>query len=126
MKRFYFGLGLLILLLAGSAFLSGTAVKIHDPISLRLEEAAEVSLGGDWLRAKALTEEARQCWQRSLPFTAMFADHEPIEQIDSCFAQVAIYLRQEDADNFPAACGALARLARAMADSQRLSWQNLL
>ena len=126
MKRFYMGVGLLLVLLTGSALLSGAAVEIHDPISFRLEQAAEAALAGDWPRAKVLTEAALRRWQRNRIVTAMFADHEPMEQIDSGFSQIAVFLRQEDGDNFPAACAALARLARAMADSQRLSWQNLL
>ena len=102
MKRFWIGVGILCFLLLGGILLTAVAAGIHQPVSNCLELAVEAAQ------------------------TAAFADHEPMEQIDSGFAQTYAFLRCRDVNEFSAACGALASLVRAMADSQAITWWNFL
>ena len=126
MSRFYWGLGLLVLLLAGGLLLTAAADRIHQPITRHLEEAAEAGLSEDWALAREKTEAARQRWMSYRSVTASFSDHTPMEQVDSEFTRLEAFLRQQDPGEFAAVCAGLARLTEAIAESQAVTWWSLL
>lgn len=126
MSRFYWGLGLLVLLLAGGLVLTQGTQRLQQPITKHLEEAAEAGLSEDWALAQQRTEQARQRWNTYRTVTASFCDHEPLEEVDSEFARLDAFLRRQDPGEFAAVCAGLSRLTEAIAESQAVTWWSLL
>ena len=126
MSRFYWGLGLLLLLLVGGLLLTEAAERIQQPITAFLEEAAEAGISEDWTTAQQKTNQARQRWIAYRAVSASFCDHEPLEEVDSEFARLDAFLRQRDPAEFAAVCAGLSRLTEAIAESQAVTWWSLL
>lgn len=126
MKRGAIGLGLLVALLAGGLLITWGMGRCHDPIARQLEQAADCALAGQWSRAEELTEQARACWKKNWSFSAAFADHEPMEDIDGMFARLEVYAKAREDVEYAAACAELSRRMEAMGDAHELSWWNLL
>lgn len=125
MKRSWIGAGLLAVLLAAGLLVTWLMGRIHDPIARDLTEAGESALAGDWDRAEALSQLARQKWEDTEVFRACFADHSPMEEVDACFAMAEVYLRQREQTAFAAACAETAKKAEAMGQAHGLVWENL-
>ena len=126
MKRCRFGAGLLILLLilgAASAWAMGTG---SDPVVRLARQAEAAALEEDWAAALARVAEAEELWERHFAFWATLSDHEPMEQINGLFAQLAVYARCRDAVNFGAVCALIAETVEAMGEAHSLKWRNLL
>ena len=126
MKRFVMGIAILTVLLVLGIGVSALFQSAHRPCSHHLTQAAQAAQAGDWGQASASLSQAQKQWQQFHHFTAAFADHAPMEEIDSVFAQLAVYAGQEDGGQFPALCARLAELVEAMAHSHRLAWWTLL
>ncbi len=126
MRRLYVGIGLLAVLLAIGIFLTSAFVGLHEPVKTVLEQAQEAAMEDDWPRAAAITRQAHQEWKRFRKFAAAVADHEPMEEMDAMFHRLEALCRMEQVDEFASDCAELARLAEAMAESQKLVWWNLL
>ena len=126
MSRFYWGLGLLVLLLVGGLILTKAAALLHDPITNHLEEAAEAGLSEDWPLARQKAEQARQRWQAYRAVSASFCDHEPLEEVDSEFSRLEAFLRRQDPAEFAAVCAGLAQLTKTITESQAVTWWSLL
>jgi len=125
MKRSWFGLGLLVLLLVLGLLVTWAMDRIHTPVSRDLITAGEYALAGDWGEAERLSGKARDCWEKNGMLRACFADHGPMEDIDACFAQLEIYCRRREETAFAAACGETARKAAAMGEAHKLRWENV-
>lgn len=125
MKRFWIGVGMLGVLLAVSIWAMAAAGRVHTPISEQLEEAAEESLAGDFFEGILLARQARQQWQQHRESVAAGANHEPMDEIDSLFAQAEVYAQTKQAVKFAACCARLSKLVEAMGESHRLSWWNI-
>lgn len=126
MKRGWIGLGLLTVLLAIGLLVTWYMGRIHKDISEELERSALFSIAGNWEDASETAEEAYEDWQEHWHFSAAFADHEPMEEIDAQFAQLFPYLAARDSVSFSALCRELARQVEAMGDAHGLNWWNLL
>ena len=126
MKRSWIGLALLILLLAGGLLATGYMDRCHSGTAQLLTEAQLQARQGNWEQAVQLARLADQKWQESWRVSAAFADHEPMEEIDSRFAQLIIYAGAGEKLSFAALCTQIASDLNAMADSQALNWWNLL
>ena len=126
MKRCWFGLILLLVLLLGCAWSSGYMSKVHSPLSETAMEAADFALEGDWGNAMTLAGRIRTQWENRWGIVAAFADHEPMEQINSLFAQLEIYGRSGDAQNFAAVCAQLSEDTKAIGEAHSFTWWNLL
>jgi len=126
MKRFHIGVGILAVILGCGILLTLAMGRIHMPISGQLARASQCARAEDWETARRLTEEAKARWETYRGLTAAVADHVPMEQIDSGFEEAEAFLLQQDANEFSAACAALSRLVKAMADSQSVAWWNVL
>lgn len=122
MKRSWFGLGLLVALLAAALAVSMVMEGIHDPIAGQLRLAAGFAQKENWQQARVLTEEATALWKKWEPLRLCFADHTPVEQIDSDLAELRAMQPQELA----AACARTAEKVEAVAQAHHLSWWNLL
>lgn len=126
MKRGWIGLGLLLVLLAGGLLGTWGMTACHEPMAEDLEKAAAYALLGDWNRAESLAQTARADWEACWQFTAIFADHAPMEEIDGLFAQLEVYEDVRDAVPFAAVCKELSREVQAMGDAHGLNWWNML
>lgn len=126
MKRCWFGLGLLVALLAGSLALSWYMDQAHAPMAEAIDQAAQRALINDWGNAEALAQKAKGSWEKHWHINATFADHEPMESIDSLFAQLEVYADSHDPVSFAATCAQLRIRLEAMGDAHGLDWWNLL
>ena len=126
MKRCWIGVVCLVLLLMGGLYVDRVMGRSHAPVSQDLDRAAECAMADDWTGAEAFADRARENWEKNWHFSAAFADHEPMEEIDALFAQLLPYLLNQDAVSFSAVCRELARQVEAIGDAHNLNWWNLL
>lgn len=126
MKRMRLGLFILAALLAGCCLIHTALDKIHAPIAADLEQAAAAALNDDWATAQDLAQHASVRWERFHRFTAAFADHTPMDELDGLFRELRIYAGMRENPHFSATCVHLSFLAASIAESHRLSWWNLL
>ncbi len=125
-KRFWLGMGLLALLMAlgiGSGLFSKT---VQSPVAQDLHQAGESALREDWEQVRILSNQARERWERWRPLTAVFADHTPLEEIDSSFTALEVYLQWENALSFQAASQELGCMIDAVWEAQSLHWWSFL
>ena len=126
MKRILSGALILAVLLAVGLGIAWKCRQLHNHISQLLEEAGTAAQAQQWEDARRLTHAAAAQWQRSRHFTAGFADHTPMDEIEATFAELQIYLDAQEAPHFQATCARLSLLTQSMADSQGLQWWNIL
>lgn len=126
MKRSKIGAWLLMILLAVGILSSWGMGKCCDPIGEAAADAADAALREDWEQAEALAGQARARWDKYWGFCAAFADHEPMENVNGLFAQLEVYARSRDAQNFAAVCAQLSEDTKAIGEAHSLKWWNLL
>lgn len=126
MKRFWIGLGILLFLLGLGTASAWGIQSIHDPIAKQLQQAGQAAADGAWDQAQTLLEDSQHRWHKWQHFTAAFADHAPMEEINSLFAELKIYAQARDALHFSALCARLAHLTQAIAESHCPFWWNFL
>ncbi len=124
MRRFGFGIVLLVTLLLCALATWWGMERLHSPVLQELTRAAVLAEEGDSQAAKETALKARDQWQRKWHFTASFADHTPMEEIDDLFAELEVY--EPDSEDFKACCRRLIQRTEAMAHAHALSWWNLL
>lgn len=126
MKRICMGLVILAVLLGLALLLAAFMDQTQTPIASSLRQAARAALGGDWDKAEAFSHNAFVAWQRHKRLTAALEDHEPIEEMETLFAELELQLQQRQAASFAVTCNRLAQLATAIAEDHALTWWNLL
>ena len=126
MKRCYFGIGLLAVLLLLSLGASWVTDRCHSPVSRQMREAAEYAMAEDWDQVLRCTQQARSRWVRYRKLTASLADHEPMEEIEGLFGELEIWLQARDAQHCATVCARISGAADAMADAHALTWWNVL
>ena len=126
MKRLWIGIIVLAALLILSIAVAAMMHWIHAPIADTLDAAAQAWLRGDTESAVRLSEDAARRWEQWQVFTASFADHDPMDNMDELFAQLPIWAEETDSDEFASTCRALAALERSMARSHLPLPENLL
>lgn len=125
-KHFYFGLGLLILLLI-LGLLAWTGMEAaHEPSAALLEKASGLALSGDMQTAAALGRQAKSRWERYRSFTASLADHAPMDDVEKLFAEMEVYAAAGESAHFAACCLQLSNMERAMFEAHSLTGWNLL
>ena len=126
MKRGMAG-GILLLAMFLVSFLGGKAMeRRYEPMSRILGAASDLATAGEWSEAKALTRRARAEWEKGWPLAGLFADHTPMEDVDTLFYRLEVHEKRESVDDFAEVCAELSRRVEALADAHRLSWWNLL
>ncbi len=126
MKRLWIGVGFLVALLAGSLFLLTFSVGFCREFSETLDDACALALEENWPSA---TEKADNCyknWKKQQHLLAAFTDHEPIEQVDSLFSQLALYGEKRMSVEFASVCRQLRHCAKAIDESHSLKWWTIL
>ena len=126
MSRSWFGLALLILLLAGGLAATWYMGSCHSQGAEILEAAGSSALAGDWEQANALAARAMENWERGWTISAAFADHGPMEAIDSQFAQLEVYAAARERLSFAALCAQISRQLEAIGEEHAFNWRNLL
>ena len=126
MKRSIWGVGILIALLILSIAIAALMHDIHYRISDLLSQAAAAAEQDDWQQADRLARQAEQQWQQYHHFTAAFADHTPMDELDGLFAELLVFLNNRESPHFASTCARLSLLAQSMADSHGVQWWNLL
>ena len=126
MKRCRFGVALLVLLLAAGISVTCLMRKFHIPIAQDLEQAAVYAENAQWEQTRQYTASARSRWEQHRKFSAAFADHEPMEEIDRLFAELEIWLQAEDTEHCASICAQLSQAAQAIKDAHAFVWWNLL
>lgn len=126
MKRLWFGVAMLLFLLMLGIFSTVSMARLHHNLSQRLESAALAAQKEDWAQTQEILHQCRSRWLRFRNFTAAAASHEPIEEIDSLYAQLDIYLQRRDSVNFTLCCTTLRHRTAALGEAQSINWWNLL
>lgn len=126
MKRFWIGISILAVLLVSGWLVQRGMDAIHRPIADDLEQAAQAALDEDWETALSLAQRAHARWEKYHHFTAAFADHNPMDDLDGLFAELEIFAQEREMPHFAAVCLHLQQLADAMAESHGINWWNLL
>lgn len=126
MKRGWIGLALLVALLASSLFAAEMMEEFHEDGAKKLTRASAYALEDNWAPARELAFQAMKQWQEHREFTAAFADHEPMEDVDCLFAELPVYAREEDAAHFAATCAELAKRLEAVSNAHSFLWWNVL
>ena len=126
MNRLWFGVGLLVLLLALSLWVTTAMLCVHKPIAESLEQASRQALSGDFPGGVATAQQAQRSWERHKHATASVADHAPMDEIDGLFAELEVYAQSQETVHFAAGCAQLAKLIHAMGEAHGLGWWNFL
>jgi len=126
MKRMWIGVGLLVVFCVAGIVTAVGMRNIHDPISQALLRASDAALQENWEQAALHFHAAKGKWEHSRRLTATVADQMPMDEIDSLFAELAIYLQTQESPHFSATCFQLAALTRAMGEAHGINWWNLL
>lgn len=126
MKRGKVGIGILAGLLVLCMLATVTMRRRNEPIARILAAASDLAAAGEWEEAKKLAGKARGDWEKRWHFTAVFADHTPMEDIDGLFARLEVYEKQEDRTAFAAVCADLSVKIEAMGDAHGINWWSLL
>lgn len=126
MKQSWIGLGILVVLLGSSLLITWSMDRIHAPVAADLDQAAECALLGDWENADRFFRQARQNWETWQGFRGCFADHTPLEEIQSQFDLLAVYSLFRENAAFAAECRAQARRVDAVGEAHGLVWWNVL
>ena len=120
------GLGILAALLIAGLLSAWNQNRQHRAMANVMEDSTWLALSGQWENAKESASAARQNWEKGWRFRAAFADHGPIEEIDSLFRELTVYSAAGERTEFSRTCTLLAEKLEAMASSARLSWWNVL
>ena len=126
MRRPYLGIAILLLLLAVSSGIWWGVERVHNNISQYLTQAQRAAEAEDWEKAGEYALYAKAEWERHFHFTAAFADHTPMDEMDGLFAELEVYVQNRESPHFEATCARLILLTQAMADSHSIAWWNVL
>jgi len=126
MRRSWIGLFLLLVLLIVGLALAWAIEDVHEPITAKLESAAEEALKQNWVSAAWFTAEAHSRWESWVLFRAALADHVPSEEVEALFAALDVYGASRESVSFAALSRELAKKIEAIGKAHGLNWENLL
>ena len=124
--RTWIGVGILVLLLGIGIFFTAYTANTQDRVAGILAESREAAAVGQWEKAAGKCYQARTLWETHRKTTAAVVDHEPMEEVESLFAQLDVYLKARDPVAYCACCASLEVFARAIGESHSVSWWSLL
>ena len=120
-KHFWWGCGLLGLLLAFTLGLSVQMERSSMPVQQLLIQAQDAPFD----QARQLVSQARKRWQQQEHWISAVADHTPMDQIRELFAEAELFGQGGEAVHFSTVCARLASLLQDMSDAQQLTLENL-
>ena len=122
-RRFYLGTGILLAILLLGLLTGWLMQQNQQPVAELLEQAAQAE---DLQSGVQLAQQAKEDWHKRWKAVAAVADHTPMDEIDTLFAEMEVYIREKEDVHFYACCSQLASLLRAVAEAHKLSWWNLM
>lgn len=125
-KRFYMGLGILVVFLILGLVVVWAMGQVSQPIVSRLEQAAAAVRSGDLVKGAQFAQQARELWKTGWKQVALAADHSPMDEIDGLFAQIDYFAQAGNATELGACCARVAELVEAVGDAHALTWWNIL
>lgn len=126
MKRFWLGIGILVVLLVLGLWVQLGMAALYRPVTQELEAAAQAALEEQWPQALRLAEGVSSRWERYRGVTSSVADHTPMDEVDMLLAELEIYGQAREAPHFAACCSQLSRMLEAIAQAHGLNLWNLL
>lgn len=126
MKRCWFAVILLAALLVASLSVTDYMEAIHTPLAEAVGRAGTNAMAGDWAEARHILAQSRKNWEEKRNIIAVFADHEPMEEVDALFAQLEVAAEFQDGPGFASLCAHLRESLKAMGEAHGPSWWNLL
>lgn len=123
-KHFWWGIGLLAVLLALTWGIGMAMDTIHPPICQLLNQAQEAA-DGQLTRARELVTLAQNQWQQAERWISAVADHTPMDQIRELFAEADLFGKGDEPVHFSTVCARLSSLLRDMSQAHKLTLQNL-
>ena len=126
MKRCWFGLGLLVVLLGVSLAVSWGMDAVHRPIAGELHRAAICAQAEEPEQAQAEFRKAQADWEKWAHFRACFADHTPTEAVDQELAAARSSATLEEWPDFAASCARASKMVEAIGAAHAFNWWNLL
>lgn len=126
MKRFWIGAILLLVLLAMGICSTVAMGSFHRKLSRELDSISAAAMAEDWDRTQASLQQAHSYWLCHRRYVAAAASHKPIEEIDSLYSQLEIYLQRRDSMGFALCCTTLRHRTEALGEAQSINWWNLL
>jgi len=124
--RFWLGIAILVLFLALGLTVTFTMQSVHAPAEAALQTAAQEALGGNFENAVASANRAYQRWLTYRNFTASVADHGPMDDVETLFAEMQVYAQAGEVPHFAACCAQLQVLLKAVAEAHSPAWWNFL
>ena len=95
-KRFWLGIALLAVFLIFGLCISAKMTDLHAQAARELDQAADMTMAGDFDGACENAFWAYDLWQKTRKFTASVADHSPLEDVEQLFAVMEIYAKTEE------------------------------
>ena len=126
MKRMWVGLCLLLVLLMLGITTSILMPALHLPVAEDLHLASRCALSGDTRQAVSAFRSARQRWEKYRDITASVCDHQPQDDMDALFAEIAFRAETGQWAEFGAGCARLAVMAEDMAKLHGISLPQIL
>lgn len=126
MKRSWFGLGLLVGLLALGLWVQHYSQRLHAPILDLLKEAQTAAQTEDWDRTEKQIQQAQKLWRKHMDVRAAVCDHDYLEEIDEGFAALKVWREAQDSASTAALCAQLINQIDALAEAQKFSLRNVL
>ena len=126
MKRIWFGTVLMVFLLILGICSGFLMERVCFAQAETLDRAAELAADSDWAAARALTEQAKQAWDRKKLLVSALCDHATADQIEGLFSQLEVFSAARSAASFSSTCVYLARQLEALGGSHSFTLENLL
>lgn len=123
MKRLWIGVAVLMILLVLGISLTAGFSAIHTPLAETLAQAANHARSGNLPAAEKEIQDAQVQWERYRRFSAAVLDHRLLEEMEELFAQLEY---TDDPYVLAVLCARLSSRAAEMAESQAITWWNLL
>lgn len=88
MKRFWLGIGIMVVLLGLGIGAQVWMDALHTPCAAELEQAAQEALQDNWSQALLLAEQASSRWEQTKKVISSLADHTPMDEVDMLLAEL--------------------------------------
>ena len=124
MKRIWFGVALLFVMLILGLGSSNLMERIHENQAEDLSRAAECAMADNWAGAEKYLQSARREWDRNRSLISGLSDHEPMDQAEGLFSQLEVFAASRDRVSFGSTCRYLSSQLEALGKSHSLSLPN--
>ena len=126
MKRIWICTLILLALAVGAAVNTVFLGRVTEEIVLLLEEAQSRAEAGDWAEARALTARAEEQWEAHSRYLCIILRHSDVDEAEAGLREVIELLHWDETPEYTAANAALIARVRRLAETERLTADNVL